>query len=107
MGMNFPGGKMIKKWILLVILCTALIWVPAIANARHGEEGFLRGLCLGGALGGALGCMAASRPAAPPPPPPPICYREVPGHWGERWNPYFGYYERMWIPLHTESYPCR
>jgi len=101
---------MIKKWVLLVILCTVLIWVPAIANARR-EGGFLPGFCLGGALGGALGCMAASRPVAPspplPPPPPPMCYREVPGHWEGRWNPYSGYYERMWIPLHTESYPCR
>ena len=102
---------MIKKWILLVILSTVLIWVPAIANARRGgargDGDFLPAFCLGGALGGALGCMAASRPVAPPPPPPPMCYREVPGHWEDRWNPYLGYYERMWIPPHTESYPCR
>ena len=98
---------MIKKWILLVILNTVLIWGPAIANARHGggrgDEDFLSGICLGGALGAALGCMAASRPVAPPP----MCYREVPGHWEDRWNPYSGYYERTWIPPHTESYPCR
>ena len=91
-----------RKWILLGILCTVLIWAPAIANARR-DEGFLPGLCLGGALGGALGCMAASRPVAPPS----MCYREVPGHWIDRWNPYLGYYERMFIPPHTESYPCR
>jgi len=93
---------MIKKWILLVILCTALIWVPIIANARHDGD-FSRGLCLGGALGVALGCMAASRPVEPPP----TCYREVPGHWEDRWNPYSGYYERVWIPPYTERYPCR
>ncbi|MDH4266450.1 MAG: hypothetical protein OEW45_12480, partial [Deltaproteobacteria bacterium] len=106
---------MIKKWILLAILCTVLIWVPVIANARReggrheggrGDGDFLPGFCLGGALGGALGCMAASRPMEPPPPPPPpMCYREVPGHWEERWNPNSGYYERVWIPPHTERYP--
>ena len=68
-----------------------------------GDEDFLPGICLGGALGAALGCTAASRPVAPPP----MCYREVPGHWEDRWNPYSGYYERTWIPPHTESYPCR
>ena len=102
---------MIKKWILLVVLCTSLIWAPVIANARHGHDDVLPALCLGGAIGAALGCMAASRPVAipppPPPPPPPTCYREIPGHWEDRWDPHFGHYDRIWIPPHTESYPCR
>ena len=102
------GERNMKKKIVLLIMvfCFFCLSVGDNANARGRWEGFWPGCC----IGGVAGCTAA-QVVRPQPvvvePPPPMCFRDVPGHWVARWNPYTNSYEQVWIPGYRESYPCR
>jgi len=104
-----------KKWIfvaaLVVIFVLMLVLPPPVAQARGGfGQGCLLGACVGIAFGW-LFERHVMEPESPYPPhispPQGSCYREVPGHWMQRWNPHTGYYEEVWIRRHLAPVPCQ
>ncbi len=96
-----------KKMLIAFLVFTFLMMavVPPAANARNGREACILGACIGGLFGWSLGRHIVIEPAYQPPPPS-ACYREVPGHWVERWYPGSSYPERVWVGPHIVRVPC-
>ena len=101
-----------KNLIILFTILFMLMASPPLTNLAYARGwGWGPSICIGGFFGALLGWILGTQTPRPvvvaqPPPPPPICQREIPGHWEQRWN-LQGFYERMWVPLHVESFPCR
>ena len=112
------GSKM--KKILVAGLATVVLLFLAVqpAQARHGHAGgaFLLGLGLGFLLSPPIVYSpppvyyAPAYPSYPPagyyryegPPAPSRAW--VHGHWEWRWNPYYRYWDKVWIPAHWSYY---
>lgn len=102
--------KLASKKIILLLLAVYLIMSvsPISANADRGGRA-ARSCCLGFSFGALFGWILAPRVVEPryePPPPPRTCYRIIPGHCEDRWDPYEGRYYRFCYPERREPFPC-